>query len=41
MFKFFLAEIFKIFLIAYYHFRKAGYYRMRLKNILFTLDMNL
>ena len=33
-------ETFKIFLITYCHLKKAGYYRMPIKNILFTFDMN-
>jgi len=40
MFKIYLAETSKIFLITYCHRQKAGYYRMRLKDILFTFDMN-
>ena len=40
MFKIYLAETFKIFLITYCNRQKAGYYRMRLKDILFTFDMN-
>lgn len=40
MFKIYLAETFKIFLITYCHRQKAGYYRMHLKDILFTLDVN-
>lgn len=40
MFKIYFAETFKIFLITYCHHQKAGYYRMHLKDILFTFDMN-
>ncbi|ARS40679.1 hypothetical protein CA265_13835 [Sphingobacteriaceae bacterium GW460-11-11-14-LB5] len=40
MFKIYFIETFKIFLVTYCHREKAGYYRMRLQNILFTFDMN-
>jgi hypothetical protein len=40
MFKIYFRESFKIFLVTYCHLKKAGYYRMRVKNILFTFDMN-
>lgn len=40
MFKIYSEENLKIFLIIYCHPKKAGYYRMQVKNILFTFDMN-
>ena len=40
MFKIYFEESLKIFLITYCHLKKAGYYRMHVKNILFTFGMN-